>query len=140
MPTVVYRRLSSEYEPVYGQGQNDFVADIYAVAQAIQTRLNLWLGEWWADLNDGLPMLQGILGVMGAGQGNYAELLIQERILGTPYVGSLSNVSSTYNPATRALTFSCQTNVVFGGIIQIVGTYNPTQSNSQAWTAIPVGG
>jgi len=140
MPTVVYRRLSSSYDPVYGQGQNDFVQDIYAVAQAVMTRLNMWAEEWWADLNDGLPMLQGILGVMGAGQGNAIGLLIQQRILGTPYVSSLFSVTTTYNAATRAYTFSCQANVSFGGIIQIVGTFTNTQTNVSPWQVTPVGG
>ena len=137
MSTVVYRRLGPNTDPVRGQGLFDFLTDLQAVAQAIQTRLALWQGEWWADLSDGLPMLQGILGVMGAGASGRAALLIQQRILGTPYVISLSNVATSYNAQSRRLTFSCTATAAFGGVISVVGTYS--QAAGPVWTATPGG-
>ena len=137
MSIVTYRRLDSNYEPVFGQGQNDFTSDLAAVAQAIQTRLNLWLGEWWEDLNDGLPMLQGILGKMGAGQSGEIPLLIQERILGTPYVTEIINVKTLYNKSTRQFSFSCGAVVAFGGQLTIVGTF---ANSNGGWTVTPSGG
>lgn len=139
MTTVLYRKLGPNADPIRGQGLNDFLTDLAAVAQAVQTRLALWQGEWWEDLTDGLPMLQGILGVMGAGKSGRAALLIQQRILGTPYVIGLSNVSTTYNAAARALTFQCTAIVSFGGTVSVVGTFTSGLQNTPVWTAIPGG-
>jgi hypothetical protein len=134
---IAYRKLDSSYEPVMGQRQNDFLFDLPAVAQAVKTRLNLWANEWFMDLNDGLPMLQGILGVMGAGKSGQIALLIQQRILGTPFVSGLSEVSVIYNSSTRAYSFSCVASVNFGGQISVVGTYN---NQGVAFTTTPIGG
>lgn len=121
MELITYRRLDSAYEPVFGQGQKDYISGKDAVAQSIKTRLNLWLGEWWEDKKEGLPMMQSILGRMSRDRGQ-ASLLIQRRIVGTPYVSSISKVSSSFNLSSRSFTFSCVASITFGGQLSIVGT------------------
>ncbi len=140
MATVTYRRLDANYDPVRGQGQHDFVEDIHAVAQAIKTRLNLWLNEWWEDLADGLPMMEGILGVMGAARSGHAALLLQQRILDTPYVMGLSNVLWDFNASSRAFSFQCEASVSFSsGTVKVVGTFNKDAGSSLAWTVTAKG-
>ena len=72
-----------------------------AVAQAIQTRLRLWLGEFFLDTTDGTPWLSQILGPRAASNPDAA---IKQRILGTPGVSSIVSYSSSFNGGSRALT------------------------------------
>src|SRR5665213_954427 len=113
--SLTYRALDNNYDPLWGQGQTNFVNDVNAVAQAVLTRLNLFEAEWWANTLDGLPLWQKILG-SGAGVRNQQaiSLLIQQRILGTPYVINLNNVQITYNSSVRAFTFYAEINTQFG--------------------------
>jgi hypothetical protein len=113
------------YVPVAGNtdcqwipGPNNPLTNIYAVAQAILTRLKMFEGEWWANTADGLPLWQSILG-QPAGNANQqqVEALISARINGTPYVVGLQNVNIAFNPSTRAYTYSAQVNTQFGSIV-----------------------
>ena len=63
---MIYRRLDADYDYTFGQGKQDFVSGVDAVAQAIYTRLFLLFGEWWEDQKDGLPLWQSIIGVPGS--------------------------------------------------------------------------
>jgi hypothetical protein len=115
--TITYRQLDANGDPIWGQGQANFLSDLAAVAQAIGTRLKLLQGEWWENLNTGTPIFQSMLGVGGSGKRpNAIALLITQRILTTPYVEGVSNVATSYNPATRAFQFSCQVETQFGTI------------------------
>ena len=105
--------LDADYEPIFAS-QSALLADRDAVAQTIGTRLRLFQGEWWESLTDGTPLFQGIL---GAGRQLAAvSAIIQRRILGTPYVLSISNVSISLNRASRALFYSCTVETAFGPI------------------------
>lgn len=110
MATISVRALDANHDPMYGNGQQNFLTDLAAVQQIIDTRLLLFEGEWWADLNDGLPMFQQIAGK----NPQAASLLIQARILGTPYVTSIDTISTSY--VNRAFKFSCQAYTPFGTI------------------------
>jgi len=114
MATITYRRLDPNGDPYCGQGQANFVSDIDAVAQIIATRLKLLQGEWWENLNAGTPLFQSILGRSAPYQA--ASLILQQRILGTPFVASISNVQTGYDGSTRAFTFSCQVLTQFGAL------------------------
>lgn len=118
MATITVRRLDSvTWEPSYGNGQDDYIADLQAVGQLIAQRLKLFQGEWWENLDEGLPLWQSILGVSGAGNRQQAtNLLIKSRIEGTVYVTGVLNVQSSYNPATRAYQFSCVATTQFGNV------------------------
>ena len=100
-----------------GGGQSNFLSDVDAVAQIIAQRIKLLSGEWWANRNAGMPLFQSMLGAPGAGKHPDAvALLIKQRILGTPYVTSVSNVATGYNSATRAFQFSCDVQTQFGTV------------------------
>lgn len=117
MATITYRKLDANGDPLYGSGQGNFVSDIEAVAQAILTRLKLLQGEWWEDAGAGTPLFQSILGVAGAGKHpDLVSLLLQQRILGTPYVREVQNVSGSYDPNTRAFAFACTVLTEFGAV------------------------
>jgi hypothetical protein len=69
-----------------------------AVAQAIQTRLELRTGEWYLDLTEGTPYSTQIL---GKGTQSLYDHAVQERILGTPGVSAITNYSSTLDSARK---------------------------------------
>src|ERR1700676_4175393 len=81
--------------------------DLDAVEQIIYQRLLLFQGEWWASLTDGLPVWQSILGKGASGIAlAQIEILVGERIQGTPFFTGLSSVITTFNSLTRSYTYS----------------------------------
>lgn len=115
-PLISVRALDANHDPMYGNGQGNFLNDILAVAQIIQTSLLLFQGELWNSLNEGLPLLQSILGSNNGKKGDAISLLIQNRIFeSSSFVTGISNVVYTY-ATNRATTFSCIAITQFGTI------------------------
>lgn len=112
---IVYLRLDSENDPVFDPGAE--LMDLDAVGQAILTRLRLFQGEWWADLNDGTPMFQAILGQRASQQGRQImALALANRVSGTPYVSGVTDVSIKFASQSRALQFNCTAQTSFGNV------------------------
>src|ERR1700733_4883193 len=120
MSQITYIRLDSNYEPQFNAPP---LTDLEAVGQAITTRLRLLQGEWWAALSDGLALFQRILGQPDAQ--NAINLIITQRIRGTPFVSEVINVVSSYAPANRAYSFSCNVATQFG-TVSITNVNYPT--------------
>jgi hypothetical protein len=100
-----------------GNGQQNFLVDVDAVAQLIDTSLLLLQGEWFLDVSAGFPLFQQILGQPGVGNNpQIAALLIQETIMGVPFVQSLTNVDIEYDARTRTITYTCLVLTAFGTI------------------------
>lgn len=107
-PTIQYLQLDSTYDPIFDPTAN--LDDTYAVAQAIRTRLKLFLGEWWENLNLGLPMFQSILGQLGSPQGLSAmTLAVTQNIEGAPYVTSVTGVTVKFVDGALSITATAQT-------------------------------
>ena len=110
--TIQYLQLDAQYDPIFDPAAS--LTDAYAVNQAILTRLNLFLGEWWEDLTLGLPVFQSILGQLGSSQGLAAmQLAVQQNITGTPYVTSASTAVNFEN-GRLSLSYTAET--VFGQV------------------------
>ena len=109
---MIYRSLDIDGDYRFGHGKNDFLNGVDAVAQAIMTRLKLLKGEWWEDLEDGLPLWQSILGMRTPKA--VIDRIIQERVLGTNNVTGISNLSSSFEADTRSYTFYCVVDTAFG--------------------------
>ncbi len=102
-PTIQYLQLDAQYDPIFDPNAN--LTDLYAVTQAILTRLKLFLGEWWANTNIGLPVFQVILGQLGTQQGLGAmTLAVQRNIEGGPYVTGVDNVNVTFTNGRLSIT------------------------------------
>jgi hypothetical protein len=110
-PVIVYRQLVSG-EPAWGQGQDNLISNTDAVAQLIQTRLLLFENEWWANLSDGLPLWQSILGQTA--NVNAITLLINQRILSTPFVNGIESLTVGYDSANRAFSYTAAVTTQFG--------------------------
>ena len=123
-PIITYRQLGPNNDPYWGQGQANYLSNLQAVEQAIYTRLLLLQNEWWANTSDCLPLWQGVLAFGASQRGQQQmELMISSRILGTPYVISLSSVAVPFNPTTRSFGYSASVSTQFG---QFNVTYVPT--------------
>lgn len=97
---------------VFGHQQNDFYRDQpEAVAQAVQTRLKLFTGEWFLDVTDGTPWTTQVLDKYTKDQYDAA---IQDRILGTQGVTQITNYSSSVNTTTRTLTVNATVETLYG--------------------------
>lgn len=117
-PLISVRALDSNHDPLYGNGQGNFLTDIDAVAQTIQTSLLLFQGEWWAALDQGLPLFQSILGSNNGKKADAITLLLQEVILNCcpPFVTGIQNIQTTFT-TNRIFTFSCEAVTQFGVIV-----------------------
>lgn len=114
MATFAYLLLDSSYDPVFDPTAQLTNAD--AVGQAILTNLKLFLGEWWENLNLGLPVLQSMLGQLAvAGTLNAASLAIQQQVEATPYVTDCTGVTVGVSAAGQ-LQFTCVAQTSFGPV------------------------
>jgi hypothetical protein len=116
MATITVRALNPvTWEPQQGNGQNNFISDLQAVAQIIAQRLRLFTGEWFLNLLDGTPMFQtpnsfGILGGQ-ANSGNIQLMIaaISQRVSQTIYVTQANILSATYLNRQLQITLSALT-------------------------------
>lgn len=116
-----YRKLTEDGDYSFGNGQNDFFRDVpEAVGQAAKTRLLLWLGEWFLDVDEGTQYMQGILGKHSK---ESADETIQTRVLGTQGLTGIPNYSSAINPDTRAMTAEFQIDTIYGPTVVDLENY-----------------
>lgn len=118
------RALDVDGDMKFGNSQGDFLVNSpEAVAQTIGTRLRLWTGEWFLDLDEGTPYSTKILGTH---TGGFYDFAFQSRILGSPGVISLASYQSRLDPATRQLTFHADVNTQYGTTPSVVATSIPS--------------
>jgi hypothetical protein len=110
--SILVRALSPSGDMQWGNGQGNFISDADAVAQIIGTRLKLFQGEWFANQLEGLPLWQSIL--TGQLDADAAALLIQQVILGTPFVISVQQIQATYSPNSRQFSYAAIVQTQFG--------------------------
>ena len=120
-----YRRLDSNHDMCFGRGVSDYLVDSTnnpdAVAQAIKTRLLLFYGEWWENINDGIPMWQQVLGPRITDK-TVVDRIIVDNILGLKLpdpdnryaVTRIESVSSEFDSELREYTFVAVVNTVYG--------------------------
>jgi len=105
---MIYRKLDSNGD--YSHAAY-FRNEFEAVSQAVMTRLRLWEGEWFIDLQEGTPYLDG---VMGKYTSDTIDALIKERILNTEGVIEILEYSSSYNPDLRKYTITVKISTIYG--------------------------
>ena len=109
---MIYRKLDNNGD--YSHGAY-FKNNFEAVAQAVMTRLKLWEGEWFIDLQEGTPYLDGIVGKYTA---DTIDPLIKDRILNTEGVIEIVEYISSYNPDLRKYQIAVKISTTYGeGVI-----------------------
>lgn len=107
-----YRKQDENGDYQFGSSLNNFHIDnSEAVSQAIDTRLKLWMGEWFADLSDGTGWSQAILGKQS---NNLYELTLRQRVLETKGVSSIQDFQSFLDSDSRKLTVTMFVNTIYG--------------------------
>jgi hypothetical protein len=109
-----YRKLTSTGDYMFGElGQEFYINSPEAVAQAVMTRLLLWKGEWFVDIQDGTPYQTEVLGMHT--KSTY-DLAIQARVLGTQGVVKITDYYSILNTVTRELQVAVTIDTIYGPI------------------------
>lgn len=102
------------------QGNIAVAVDAEGLRQKLETRLSLWLGEFWLDTSAGVPYLQRILGYgansEGTGVENSVTQIINTEVLKEEEVLAIKYSSSTFNRATRSFEYSATVNTIYGVI------------------------
>ncbi len=107
-----YRRLTEDYDYTFGANQQDFFRDDpIGVAQAVETRLRLWAGEWFLDIVEGTPYQVGALGKHTM---KTIEPLIRERVLNTEGVTAITSYQGLFDPDTRTYTALISIDTLYG--------------------------
>lgn len=113
MAQIAVRSLSPSGDYTFGGSLSNFYIDSpQAVGQCIQTRLLLFTGEWYLNLQEGTPWFT--LPILGKSSKSGADAAIRQRILGTPFVVGISNYASTLDVRIRAWTVTCDVQTAFG--------------------------
>lgn len=117
------RKLSSTGDYTFGANQlNFFIDDAEGVGQLVKTSLLLWLGEWYLNMDIGVPYLQGIIGKHSQAQ---ADATLRLQILDVTVINdqgdtvqaviSIDNFSSEIDPMTRKYSSLTATlNTIYG--------------------------
>ena len=105
-----YRALSATGDHQFGRAGIFLTNSPEAVRQAVQTRLSLWTGEWFLDLQEGTPYEELILGFNNQG---LRDQIIKERVLETQGVDEITDYQSVKS-ADRRLAISITINTVYG--------------------------
>jgi len=112
-PVISCMQLDSAHNPLFDPSVA--LTGTAAVAQNILTRLNLWLGEWWENLNLGLPVLQTMLAHSGSAKTqSVIALAIQAQIQATPYVTAVSDIQVQLKAGQ--FEFTCTVQTAFGTV------------------------
>lgn len=110
---MLYRVLDENGDYSFGNNKQDYIDGVDAVAQAIQTKVLLFYGEWWENIGIGIPMFQSIIGQMNPEALKISSsLLITQRIQEIPEVQSVNNVE--IERVGRQLIFSIDVNTTEG--------------------------
>ena len=111
---MIYRKLDANKDYTLGRGAATVISGTDAVAQAVYTRLKLWQEEWWENIDEGLPVLQQILGYRYTQKA--ADILIRARILETTDIVNIISFSSTFDNETRAYSCSAEVATKYGQV------------------------
>jgi hypothetical protein len=97
---------------VFGRGKNTHFVNVpEAVGQAVLTRLKLETGEWFLNIDEGMPWSTKVLGKY---TGDVRDPAIRHRILETPGVSMIIEYSSNLNRETRGFDVNVLIDTIYG--------------------------
>lgn len=107
-----YRKLDENGDYSAGHGSADFFVDSpEAVGQSVLTRLRLWTGEWFLNIDEGTPYREQVLGVR---KRQTAGPALKLRVASTEGVTSVDNFAADYDGDSRHLAVSATISTVYG--------------------------
>ncbi|MBL0320448.1 MAG: hypothetical protein IPP74_14330 [Alphaproteobacteria bacterium] len=109
---MIYRKLTADGDMTFGNGLLDFyINNPAAVGQAVETRLKLWLGEWFVDVTQGTQYQTNVL---GTGKATSAGPTIRQRILETQGVTEITKFDLNIDVNGRSLSIVATINTIYG--------------------------
>lgn len=107
-----YRKLDENNDLVFGHGSTDYyINNAESVGLSVFSRLRLILGEWFLDLDEGTPWIDGILGKTNRNTINY---VITNRILETPNVTGIEDYNVDIDSNNRIVNITVTINTIYG--------------------------
>jgi hypothetical protein len=103
-----YRREDANEDYIFGPGSSFMVDTPEAVAQAVKTRLRLYVGEWFLDTREGLNLDL----VLGYGTQMTRDREVQRVITGTTGVRRILSYSS--DATNRAFKVTATVETIYG--------------------------
>lgn len=107
------RRIDPNTGGIVTRGQH-FTSGISEIAQTVSTRLRLFLGEYFRDVNEGTPWFEVILGKSASDTAR--EAAIKRRILQTDGVKQILQFNASFDPDTRNYSITVIVLTVYGQI------------------------
>lgn len=116
-----YRRIDNNGDYIFGNGQYDFLVDLEAVPQAIKTKLNLFQGEWWEDLSEGLPFYQEIAGhfIKSDEEKDIITRIYSNRIMDVEAVNEFLSVEAEFDNENRKYSLTASVDTIYGQITNL---------------------
>jgi len=112
---MIGRALDKNNDLIVESGSLKIVSDGAEVVQHVRSRLLLYMGEWFLDLQAGTPYFQQIF-VKPVNLSN-VESIFKRRILDTPGIEKLLEFTMVYEGASiRKLTISFSAETIYGNI------------------------
>ena len=109
------RKLDPNGDFSWGHGQSDFLVNTpQAVGQCVQTRLELYTGDWFLNLAEGTPWRTQVVGKRTESTRDPA---VRARILGTQGVTGLDTYASQSDRGTRGFAVQATVNTIYGKTI-----------------------
>lgn len=91
------RQLDVDHDWTFGKGQNDYLRDLRALVQSIDTRLNCFLGQCFFDIGAGIDWFN----LLGSKDQTTLRLALVSTILNTSGVTGLLQLSIVLSTARR---------------------------------------
>lgn len=106
--------LDDDNDLVIEDGDLKFSKGIDAVVQQCRIALQMFQGEWFLDLDAGIPYWQSILGHKPKVAIEAARIFMRGELERVDGVDEVTKLDIVYGGATRTLTVTWQVSTVFG--------------------------
>jgi hypothetical protein len=104
--------LDTSGDVVVTKGELSFTSGLEGVAQGVRQRLLTFQGEWFLDLDHGVPYFENILGQRF--DETAVRVAFAEAITSTPGVNRLLKLVTEFNRSNRLLSVTWEANTIFG--------------------------
>lgn len=108
-------KLDNDDDLVIEDGDLVFTRGLNAVAQAADIALDFFLGEWFADLDIGVPWLQRVL-AYPYDDGLVVRGVCRDALLDDTGIIELTKLESEFDPGERGVTVRWRGRTEFGNV------------------------
>lgn len=107
-------KLDANNELVIEDGDLVFTTGLDAIVQQCRIALQMFQGEWFLNLDVGIPYWEKILGEKPATAIEAARIFFRRELQLVDGVNKVTKLDITYTGSTRTLNVSWQVNTIFG--------------------------